>query len=255
MRIDRVRRFTLMVMLLMAGPLRAQPARLFSDEEIAELLRGRLAHLEIENLHVDVLGRMVTLKGTADSLGKKKEGGAIALKAPGISEVSNEIEVVDVGDDPGLERAVLAELEKDPHYTVYDEVEASVNGGRLVLEGRVGSEDVRQAIADDLAKVRGVRDIENRIRLLPYSLSDLKLQEAVVIDIADALLKAGRPGLPVHVVVENARVTLTGVVGDELTRRVAEETARRTEGVRSVDNRIEVAPRRGSTVLSEEAEE
>jgi hypothetical protein len=43
---------------------------------------------------------------------------------------------------------------------------------------------------------------------------------------------------PVHVVVDNGHVTLTGVVNSEVERRQAETIARTTPGVFSVDNKL-----------------
>jgi hypothetical protein len=43
---------------------------------------------------------------------------------------------------------------------------------------------------------------------------------------------------PIHVVVENGHVTLTGAVNSEIERRKAETVARTTFGVFSVDNQL-----------------
>jgi hyperosmotically inducible protein len=46
---------------------------------------------------------------------------------------------------------------------------------------------------------------------------------------------------PIHIVVENGRVTLTGAVGSEVERVKAGFTAGEVFGVMSVDNELQVA--------------
>ena len=45
---------------------------------------------------------------------------------------------------------------------------------------------------------------------------------------------------PIHIIVDHGHVTLTGVVNSEVERRVAEVTARSTEFVFSVDNKLQL---------------
>jgi len=47
---------------------------------------------------------------------------------------------------------------------------------------------------------------------------------------------------PIHLIVENGRVTLTGAVGSEVERVKAEMIARSTFGVFNVENKLRVAP-------------
>ena len=65
--------------------------------------------------------------GNAESLAAKNNAADRALKPAAIKEVFNELEVVRVQDDAELRRAILAALEKDRHYTVYDYVDVSVD--------------------------------------------------------------------------------------------------------------------------------
>jgi hyperosmotically inducible protein len=45
---------------------------------------------------------------------------------------------------------------------------------------------------------------------------------------------------PIHIIVDNGHVTLTGVVNSEMERRVAEATVRSTDFVFSVDNKLQL---------------
>lgn len=211
-----------------------------TDGDLADSIRSDLARLGIEGLEVRVIGGMATLEGTVESLAKKEDAEALARRKPGVGEVFNELEVVRVQDDAELKRLILDELAKSRNYTIYDEVEVSVAEGVVTLEGRVPQDSAEAGIVKDVSKIRGVRAIQNQIRVLPHSSKDEKLQEAVAIDVYAALQALDPLASAVHVVVENGRVTLSGAVDDEKSRSAAEEAARRTEGVRSVENRLRV---------------
>ena len=66
------------------------------------------------------------------------------------------------------------------------------------------------------------------------ALTELKVRAAL-------LEKLGTDALNIKVTVVGDKVTLTGAVGKRATEELAEEVARSVEGVRRVDNRLEVA--------------
>ena len=230
---------------LVAGLAAAADNVLVSDAEREQTLRGQLQHLHIANLKVNVLGKMATLEGTAESLFQVRQASTIAKRSPEIEEVFNDLEVIGVEDET-LERALGAQLGSDIHYTIYDEVQLSVARGRVVLTGRLAPEGDPGAIEETLSKVPGVGAIENRIRVLPFYSGDDKLREAVAIVVYDALGQKRLAHSRLHIVVENGRVTLSGTVPDEETRTVAEEAARQVEGTDSIENRLTLDERPGA---------
>jgi len=101
-----------------------------------------------------------------------------------------------------------------------------------------------------VARVPGVREVDNRISTLPVSMFDDELRVAIASQIYRDLLfwnYAIQVNPPIHVVVENGHVTLTGVVNSEVERRKAEIVARTTFGVFSVDNRLRLDSEMRST--------
>jgi len=70
--------------------------------------------------------------------------------------------------------------------------------------------------------VTGVQKINNQIKTLPVSISDDQLRYTVARQIyGDPMFwnYAIQVNPPIHIVVENGRVTLTGVVASEVERR------------------------------------
>ena len=90
------------------------------------------------------------------------------------------------------------------------------------------SEAIREAIEQRVAKIAGVRSVDNRIDVLPVSSFDDELRYRV----ARAIY--GNPSFwtyaimaspPIHIVVEHSRVTLTGVVNNAVERAQARSLA------------------------------
>jgi hyperosmotically inducible protein len=144
-------------------------------------------------------------------------------------------------DDEMIANEVAKQVQQYVFYTVYDDVEGSVHDGVVTLTGKVTMPYKASDIGDLVARVPGVREVDNRIETLPVSTFDDQLRLAVAGQIyRDPMFwnYAIQANPPVHVVVENGHVTLTGVVNSEVERRKAETIARTTFGAFSVDNRL-----------------
>ena len=90
------------------------------------------------------------------------------------------------------------------------------------------------------SQVPGVQRIVNRIDTLPASMNDDQIRYATAMSIYGALFPqyANVHGGPVHIIVHLGHVTLTGRVGSEVDRRMAEVLAREVVGVMSVENQV-----------------
>ncbi len=225
--------------MLVPGRSMAGQEALYTDGELEDCLLADLSHLDIHGLDVRVVGGMVDVSGEVGSLAEKKEAESTIRRRSQVRDVSNELRVAQV-PDAELQRDVLAALEDSRHYTIYDELSASVSGGVVTLAGRVPRDSALDGVVSDLSKVRGVRAIQNEVRILPYTPEEEKLQEGVAIDVSAALVKLDRRTSSLHVVIENDTVTLSGMVGDDIARRAAEEAARRSAGVKEVQNRLRI---------------
>jgi osmotically-inducible protein OsmY len=125
-------------------------------------------------------------------------------------------------------------------FTIFDDVSASVDRGVVTLTGSVTMPYKRDDIAKRVAKVDGVEQVRNQIRVLPVSIED----DALRYRIARAIYGnstfwnyAGMVNPPIHIVVEHSRVTLTGVVNSDTERMLARSLASQF-GVMSVTNNL-----------------
>jgi osmotically-inducible protein OsmY len=153
----------------------------------------------------------------------------------------SDLAVVRGQNDEVLANEIAERVRQYAFYTIYDDVEGSVHDGVVTLTGKVTMPYKASDIADLVARVPGVREVDNKISTLPVSTFDDQLRFTIASDIyRDPLFwnYAIQVNPPVHVVVEHGHVTLTGVVNSEVERRKAEMIARTTPGVFSVDNQL-----------------
>ena len=120
----------------------------------------------------------------------------------------------------GVQRQVLTYS----HFTVFDSVNAQIKDGAVTLTGKVTMPFKRTDLEARVAKVAGVTSVTNQIDVLPASKSDDELR----VGIANAIYGnvafsryANQVNPPIHIVVERGRVTLEGVVDNDLDRTMA----------------------------------
>jgi hyperosmotically inducible protein len=130
-------------------------------------------------------------------------------------------------------------------FTIFDDVTVHVEDQHVTLTGRVTIPLKKEEIGARVQGVDGVKSVSNEIGVLPASPTDDRLRRAVAAAIYNHpvfWLYAESAHPSIHIVIENARVTLTGEVdrrGDSL---LAQSLAH-VPGVLSVENRLRVAER------------
>lgn len=144
-----------------------------------------------------------------------------------------------------LAAAVRHELVTLPYYDVFDWLEAELlSDGHVVLRGEV----VRPTTSDDaehrVRKIESVPGVTNQIKVLSLSPRDNDLRIALyraIYDWNSPLFRyAMRAMPPIHIVVENGRVTLKGFVASQLESQLAYTAARQVSGVFEVRNELRV---------------
>ena len=130
--------------------------------------------------------------------------------------------------DSRLAHDISREISTYPRLTIFDDVNISVLNGVVSLAGKVTMPFKREDLERRVAKIDGVAEVHNRIDVLPVSPFDDQLRHRI----ARAIY--GNPSFwnyaamanpPIHIIVENGRVRLTGVVGSNVERMLARSLA------------------------------
>jgi hyperosmotically inducible periplasmic protein len=135
---------------------------------------------------------------------------------------------------------VATSVDRYTRFTIFDDVSAGVKDGVVTLTGKVTMPFKRDDIAKRVATVDGVREVNNRIDVLPVSQFDDELRVRIARSIygnANFWNYGIMPNPPIHIVVEHGRVTLTGVVQSEVDRMLARSLATQF-GALSVTNAL-----------------
>ena len=144
-----------------------------------------------------------------------------------------------------LEDEIRHELVMMPWYGVFDQISFKVDGRHVELMGAVTRPTLRSDAERLVKRIEGVESVTNNIEVLPLSPMDDRIRIAVARQIYgynSPLFRYGiGPNAPIRILVKNGNVTLTGVVGSEFDRNVANVRANQVPGVFSVKNNIQVA--------------
>jgi len=144
-----------------------------------------------------------------------------------------------------LAAAVRHELVTLPYYDVFDWLEAELlSDGRVILRGEV----VRPTTSDDaerrVRKIESVSGVINQIKVLSLSPRDSDLRIALYRAIynwdSPLFRYATRAMPPIHIVVNNGRVTLKGAVATQFDSQLAYTAANQVPGVFGVRNELRV---------------
>jgi hyperosmotically inducible periplasmic protein len=132
-----------------------------------------------------------------------------------------------------------------PYYGVFDWLEGAVlPDGTVALRGAVTRDTTKSDAEARVRKVEGVSKVVNELEVLPLSPSD----DAIRIAMYRAIFKfesplfryATRAVPPIHIIVNNGRVTLKGFVASDMDKQLAYTAARNVSGVLEVTNELMV---------------
>jgi hyperosmotically inducible protein len=125
-------------------------------------------------------------------------------------------------------RDVQQQVLRYPHFSIFDSITAQVDGGVVTLTGKVTMPFKRNDLAKRVANVTGVQDVRNEIEVLPVSGFDDDLRFVIARAIyghSNFWRYGAMVNPPIHVIVENGRVTLEGVVHSNIDRMLARSIA------------------------------
>ena len=127
-----------------------------------------------------------------------------------------------------LAKDIARSVNTSAFFTLFDDISAQVNDGEIVLAGKVTMPFKRADLEQRVAKIPGVARVVNRIDVLPVSGFDDELRYRIARSIyshSNFWNYAVMANPPIHIVVERGRVTLTGVVQNDVDRALARALA------------------------------
>jgi hyperosmotically inducible protein len=144
-----------------------------------------------------------------------------------------------------LARQVRKELVTLPFYGVFDWLEGNVEpDGTVYLRGDVTRPTLKKDAERRVEKIEGVTKVVNEIEVLPLSPNDDRLRRAVVRVLFNSNSPLSRYSLganpAIHIIVNNGRLTLKGVVATEADRDLATVRANGISGLFEVKNELQV---------------
>ena len=127
-----------------------------------------------------------------------------------------------------LFKAVQKQVLNYTHFTIFDSVNMQINGGTVVLTGWVTMPYKSSDIERRVSRVDGVTRVVNKIKELPVSQFDDDLRVRIARAIYSSPHFRGYGSMvnpPIHIIVEHGRVTLEGVVNNNVDRMIARSIA------------------------------
>jgi len=172
---------------------------------------------------------------------------ASALTAAGQSQENGPVFTPGPPNESQLAQQVRHALLMLPYYSIFDELSFSLNGSVVTLQGACPPEppwDIRSDAADAVKRIKGVTQVVNNIKLLPLSQMDWQIRRAVqraIYGDPEIGMRYGYQALPpIHIIVDNGHVTLTGVVDNQFDDTLIRTRANQVPNVFSVTDDLVV---------------
>lgn len=141
-------------------------------------------------------------------------------------------------------KEVRHELIMLPYYSLFDDLEFSVNGGSVTLLGAVVNPTLKKDAENVVKRIEGVTQVNNQIKVLPPSPMDDQIRRRVAraVENQGSLYRYFMGAVPsIHIIVDNGRVTLKGVVDNQADETQARLAANQVPDVFSVTSNLIVA--------------
>jgi len=156
----------------------------------------------------------------------------------------NEVFTPGMPDESRLAQQVRHALLMLPYYGVFDDLAFRVDGDTVDLMGKVTNPTLKRDAENAVKNIEGVNQVVNQIEVLPPSPMDDRIRMAEYRAIYGDPVLSTRYGFrsipPIHIIVDNGHVTLTGVVANEADRNLIGIRANSVPGVFSVTNDLQV---------------
>ncbi len=199
-----------------------------SDATIKKLAEYRLQKeglMEHNQIDVFVKDQVITLSGTVQSLGDKQRAVEVANGTDGATGVQDQL-VIKSGafTDQQIAGEIAHSIKTYVFYDIFDWVSGEVHDGVYTMTGYVREPWRKQDYERRVEDIPGVRKVINNLKVLPFSTIDDQIRIAAARAIYNFPLfrkYSSQPNPPIHVIVDNGKVILEGVVNTKLEKQVA----------------------------------
>jgi hyperosmotically inducible periplasmic protein len=130
-----------------------------------------------------------------------------------------------------------------PFYSVFDNLQYQVEGGKVTLRGQVKTPMLKSDAERAVKHIEGVEAVDNQLEVLPVSFNDDRIRRATfrtIYSFGSLQMYGVRSVPPIHIIVNNGHVTLEGSVANQTDKNVAGIRANSVSGVFSVTNNLRV---------------
>ena len=144
-----------------------------------------------------------------------------------------------------LVKEIRHELLTLPWYGVFDWLEGNVGpDGQVILRGWVVRPTTKSDAEARVKEIEGVNGLKSDIQVLPLSPNDDRIRRALYNTLFNGNSQLFRYALganpSIHIITNNGKVTLKGIVSSEADKNYANIKARGVSGVFEVKNELEV---------------
>jgi osmotically-inducible protein OsmY len=203
------------------------------DRDVKQRVLDRLAKSKLVSegaVEVSADQGAVILEGAVTTVAARREAERAARKESKV--VENRLRVLpEQRTDAQITKDVRKAILRYPNYGVFDSVELGVDNGVVTLAGSVYRPNRKSDLDAAVARVAGVRAIENQISVQSLSPFDDQLRRQIYARIygsIDFAQYSNRANPPIRIIVDRGRVTLTGFVQSPVERVQIESIARQT---------------------------
>ena len=198
---------------------------------------------DLRHIEVSVDGSEATLTGIVETFWDKHRAIERALDVDGIETVASELELPERESDNDIAEELSKQVQRYPHYTIWDFINGRVEDGNVWLGGWVTPDrDKADDLFERVAKIDGVQDVRSEIVTLSPSQGDNRLRRSIIRQLArsthfERLVMMPNP--PFHIVVNNGIVLLVGYVQGQIEFLEMQRIVAQTQGVLRVENRLQ----------------
>src|SRR5215467_7533482 len=218
---------TLVLLVLLSMSAMAATGRY--DTQIQQAVSRKLRDSkQLQNVKSTVEDGIVTLTGSVDLYQDKLDAAKKAKKISNVTGVRNDITVAgeDVADAQ-LQQKLAKKLEYDRvgyRDNAFNYIAVTVKDGVVTLTGDTYWDVPRDSAMSIAARMPGVKDVVNEVKVLPTSMFDdsIRIRTARAIYRDSVLGRYGiDPADPIRIIVDNGHVTLYGTVQSAMDKNIA----------------------------------